>query len=374
MSTFQKYWPCWLLMLLCCSQCKKPVTIEAHRPKEGTSLRTCPVPNVVVSTFAGTGIAGFLDGTVSVATMRSPNSVAIDNTNGVIYFSDQGNHCIRKIFKGPALGAPWQIVTIAGNGTPGLVNGSGAAARFNNPMGIALDNLGNIIVADYSNNAIRKVTPGGVVTTITGGIGAGYVEGPLATAKFNGPIDVAVDQSTNDMYIVDAGNARIRKAKLLSVTATMVGGGGPSASETGRSPVRIINCHGVDFDELTGEIWFTDVNSIKSSNLGIVTKYPIPAGVCAGLPIQVKMDNVGYVYYTVDNSDGFGPYHIIQFNRATNTFLDLAGGTPGTFFDGLGFKARFNKPWGLSVDPNGGKIYVGDLSNSRIRLVSLSCP
>jgi DNA-binding beta-propeller fold protein YncE len=374
MSTFQKQWPCWLLLLLCCSQCKKPVTFVAHQPKGGVSLRTCPVPNVVVSTFAGTGVAGFLDGTVSVATMRNPNSVAVDNTTGVIYFSDQGNHCIRKIFKGPALGAPWQIVTIAGNGTAGLVNGSGAGARFNNPMGIALDNLGNIIVADNGNNAIRKVTPLGVVTTITGGIGAGMVDGPLATAKFNGPVDVAVDQSTNDIYISDLGNNRIRKAKLLSVVATMVGGGGPSASETGSSPVRIINCHGVDFDEVTGEIWFTDVHSLKSSRLGIVTKYAAPAGVCDGLPLQVKMDNVGYLYYTVDNSGGFGPYHIIQFDRATNTFLDLAGGTPGTFFDGLGFKARFNRPWGLAVDPAGGSIYVCDNLNMRLRLLTLSCP
>jgi len=105
----------------------------------------------------GNGTSGFLDGSASNAEFSEPDGVAVDNS-GNVYVADYGNNVIRKISNGI-------VSTIAGNGTDGYVDGPGAAAEFYDVYGVAVDNSGNIYAADYENNAIRKITPGGIVST-----------------------------------------------------------------------------------------------------------------------------------------------------------------------------------------------------------------
>ncbi|MDB5004517.1 MAG: repeat containing protein [Mucilaginibacter sp.] len=163
-------------------------------------------PAGVVTTIAGAGQVNLpnapLNGSTSVATFTYPLGIAVDAT-GNIYVSDTFAYMIRKI-------SGTTVSTLAGSNVGGAANGTGAAASFNDPAGIAIDASGNIFVADADNNQIRKVTAAGVVTTIAGNGTATYVEGQGAIAAFNFPQGVAVDAAGN-IYVADTSNNAIRK-------------------------------------------------------------------------------------------------------------------------------------------------------------------
>ncbi|HEX3187048.1 MAG TPA: NHL repeat-containing protein [Pyrinomonadaceae bacterium] len=158
-----------------------------------------PVPtprawHASVLTVAGDG---------SPATFADPFGVAIAD-DGSVYVSDAGEkNRIQKI-------SPEGSVTTLAGGSEGFADGTGAQASFNTPSGLAIDSEGNLYVADTGNNRIRKVTPQGVVTTLAGDATAGHVDGAAAQARFNGPIGVAVDSDGN-VYVADTYNDRIRK-------------------------------------------------------------------------------------------------------------------------------------------------------------------
>jgi sugar lactone lactonase YvrE len=159
-------------------------------------------PAGVVSTFAGSGTEGFRDGRGAEAQFTAPSGIAVDAA-GTLYVADQGNNRIRKI-------APNGVVTtLAGSGVKGLRDGTGTEARFNAPMGLAVDASGNVFVADANNNRIREITPAGVVTSLAGS-SVGNRDGSNAGARFELPTGVAVDASGN-VYVADADNNRIRK-------------------------------------------------------------------------------------------------------------------------------------------------------------------
>jgi hypothetical protein len=166
-------------------------------------------PAGVVSILAGAdGISGTQDGAAASARFNRPTGVAVDSI-GNIYVADTANHAIRKL-------APYGVVTtLAGGGASpgghfGFVNDTGANALFAFPHGVAVDSEDNVYVADASNNAIRKVTPDGVVTTFAGAATAGLVNGSEATVRFFSPNGVAIDQNGN-FYIADTLNNKIRK-------------------------------------------------------------------------------------------------------------------------------------------------------------------
>jgi streptogramin lyase len=171
-----------------------------------------------VTTFAGSpGSVGSLDGSGANARFFGPVGVVADG-NGNLFIADRENHCIRKITPAGA------VTTLAGKpGVSGYSDGNGSAATFCYPIGVAVDGVGNIYVADLNNSAIRKITPGGVVTTFAGTPGAwGLVDGPGGTAKFWGPSAVAVDQSGN-VYVADTFNQAIRKITPGGIVSTLAG-------------------------------------------------------------------------------------------------------------------------------------------------------
>jgi hypothetical protein len=133
------------------------------------------------------------------------NCVAVD-INGNVYVADAGNQVIRKVTPAGA------ITTLAGAfGSPGTNDGTGTGAHFNSPNGVAVDLAANVYVADTGNNTIRKVTPGGVVTTLAGLAGSpGGFDGTNSVARFDGPTGMAVDSATN-IYVADSFNNTIRR-------------------------------------------------------------------------------------------------------------------------------------------------------------------
>lgn len=163
----------------------------------------------VAGSIRGTDLYGFpmgglVDGDVDKAVFNKPRAVVVDG-KGTIYVADTGNNVIRKISRG-------KVTTYAGTGKAGFKNGSAREAQFNAPSGLALDRAGNLYVADTLNNVIRKISPQGLVTTYAGKNTreAGYRDGSLAEAEFNEPAALAMDSQDN-LYIVDSGNQLIRK-------------------------------------------------------------------------------------------------------------------------------------------------------------------
>ncbi|MCX6885339.1 MAG: cadherin-like beta sandwich domain-containing protein, partial [Verrucomicrobia bacterium] len=168
----------------------------------------------VVTTLAGSA-SGSADGTNAAARFSFPNGVAVDGS-GNVYVADSGNNRIRKVT------AAGVVTTLAGSDS-GFVDGSGAAAQFNYPIGVAVDGSGNVYVGDSGNNRIRKVTAAGVVTTLAGS-DSGIADGSGAAAQFNYPSGVAVDSSGN-VYVADASNCRIRKVTPAGDVTIVAGSG-----------------------------------------------------------------------------------------------------------------------------------------------------
>src|SRR5207249_813632 len=142
-------------------------------------------------------------------------------------------------------------------GRVGRVNGIGSAARFNSPSGVAVDNAGNVYVADFLNDAIRKVTSSGVVTTLAGG-NHGSADGTGSTAQFRFPTGVAVDTNGN-AYVADTGNATIRKVTPAGVVTTLAGlaGADPGSADGMGSAARFDVPYDVAVDN-AGNVYATD--------------------------------------------------------------------------------------------------------------------
>ena len=160
-------------------------------------------PDGWVTTLAGNGNDGYVDGTGVEAEFYVPIGIVIDAA-GNIYVGDEGNSSIRKITQ------DGNVTTLAGNGKFSFADGVGREATFNAPGAIALDAKGNLYVADYLNNCIRRVTPAGEVRKIAGNLQKGFADGPPSDAQFYYPFGIAVDAG-GAVYVGDQFNHRIRK-------------------------------------------------------------------------------------------------------------------------------------------------------------------
>jgi hypothetical protein len=175
-------------------------------------------PTGVVTTLAGTaGMSGSGDGIGAAARFNTPLGVATDSA-GNVYAADTYNSTIRKITSAGV------VTTLAGTaGMTGSSDGTGAAARFNYPTSVAVDVAGNVYVADTRNDIIRKITPAGAVTTLAGMAGInGGSDGTGAAARFDSPSGVAADSAGN-VYVADTNNSTIRKITPAGVVTTVVG-------------------------------------------------------------------------------------------------------------------------------------------------------
>jgi sugar lactone lactonase YvrE len=183
----------------------------------------------VVSTLAGlAGTRGDTDGTGSAARLYDPQNLAVDSA-GNIYVADGMGNVVRKITPAGV------VTTIAGSGASGSADGTGTAAQFNNPTGIAVDALGNVYVADNGNDEIRIVTPAGAVTTLAGHAGtAGSTDGTGSAASFSAPAGLCVDSSGN-VYVADSGNSTIRKVTPSGFVTTVAGLAGATENIDGLS-------------------------------------------------------------------------------------------------------------------------------------------
>lgn len=271
-------------------------------------------PAGVVSVVAGSGVAGNIDGSAEVAQFRNPYKVGIDKDDN-IYVADNGNHRIRKIAAGTG-----QVTTIAGS-SAGFLDGVGTAARFNGPIAIATDLIGNVYVADNNNHAIRKIAANGLVTTIGGNGVSGYGDGVWPNVRFANPSGVAVDVEGN-VLVADRKNNRIRKITVSTGVVTTIAGNGLKES--------------------------TDGNGLKSA---------------FSEPFGIAVDGKGTVYIADLTS------HMIRLMRQSGDVITLAGDGTAGFADGNKTGSKYNQPTDAVADA-AGNIFVADLSNSKIRKIT----
>ena len=322
-----------------------------------------------VTTIAGDGAYGYADGQGSAAKFDAPVAVAIDAT-GNLYVSDHNNHCIRKI-------TPEGVVsTFAGSttSTPGHVDGQGTAAQFRNPRSIAIDASGNLYVADEYNDCIRKITPQGMVSTVAGGGGWGYVDGAAGVAKFNAPVDIAIDPLGN-LYVTDPGNRRIRMITPQGVVSTVAGNYSTGFADGQGTAAAFNYPYGIAMD-LGGTLFVTDpynhnirkitpeymVSTLNSSRIQGFADGPI-ASALFYYPHGIAADASGNLYV----ADKFN--HRIRKISPEGVVTTVAGSTQG-FVEGPALEARFYSPTDIAIDGSG-NLYIADTGNHAIRKITI---
>lgn len=318
-----------------------------------------------VSTLAGADTPGLVDGIGSMAKFNNPCGMVLDR-EGNLYVSDHANHVIRKV-------TPNGVVsTYAGTGVAGFANGRRLNAKFNHPYGLAIDSNGNLYVGDVVNHKIRKISPEGIVTTLAGG-GKGFADQSGSLAKFNHPYGVTVDKN-NNLYVADSYNNRIRKVTPTGKVTTVAGNGVDGFVDGPRDQAEFYVPIGIVVDAADNIYVGDEGNSSirKISPDGRVTtlagngKFSFSDGVgrsaSFNAPGGIAMDKGGNLYV----ADYLN--NCIRRVTPSGQVRKIAGNLRKGFADGIASEAQFHYPFGIAVDA-AGVVYVGDQFNHRIRKI-----
>jgi len=338
------------------------------------------LPDNIITTVAGNGNAGYSGdgGAATNASLDAADGVAVDAFDN-LFIADSGNNRIREVDNSS------MIATVAGNGIAGYSGDGGAAtnASLDDPDAVAVDQFGNLFIADLGNNCIRRVDINGIITTVAGNGSAAYSgDGGAATnASLDDPYGVTVDASGN-LFIADTFNSRVRKVDTNGIITTVAGTGSAGYSGDGGAATNanLDQPYGVAVDGL-GNLFIADLgnNCIRKANTnGIITTvagngspgYSGDGGWATNAildePYGVALDDLGNLFIadTLNNRvrevDPSGIITTVAGNGATNYSGD--GGTATN--------ASLNEPFGVTVDGLG-NLFIADTDHNRIRQVAL---
>jgi sugar lactone lactonase YvrE len=342
---------------------------------DGTNL-----PNGIITTVAGNGSSATSGdgGPATSAGLSYPAGLAVDSF-GNLFIADSGNNRIRKVDTNGI------ITTVAGTGAAGYSGDSGPAtsATLYNPVGISVDSAGNLFIADYDNQVVRRVDTNGKISTVAGKGSSGYSgDGTFATnASLASPTDVAVD-AFGDIFIADSSNERIREVASNGIISTVAGtGAGGSSGDGGPAIDALFNAPAMLAFDAHGKLFIVDQQNQKirvMSTNGIINTF---AGKGANgysgdggpatnatfnVPLGIALDPLGIVFIAdLDN------------NRVRQVDLDgfittVAGNGTGGFSGdgGTATNSHLNSPYSVAADAFG-DLFFGDAGNSRVRKVNL---
>ena len=323
---------------------------DKNSKKKIKNAKKLPAKKTVVSTFAGDGTAGFLNGPALAAKFKAPIDIVV-LSDGSMYVADAFNSCIRKIEGG-------QVTTFAGNGNTNITDGNGSSARFKIPSRIAMDGEENLFVIDAADPRIRKITPAADVSTHAGENKFGFRDGETWFAQFGQSFGITIDIH-GDIYIADSQNDCIRKISAAGLVSTL---------KIMSAQFRFVS--GIALDK-EGNLFVSDVTRIfKITPAGSVLTFvgSYVKGFADGKRAIARFsmiedlitDDKGNLYVTDENR--------IRKITPEGVVSSIAGSTAG-YNDGEGAIAKFDGPHGLGIDAEG-NIYVADFNNRRIRKIS----
>jgi sugar lactone lactonase YvrE/Tol biopolymer transport system component len=335
-----------------------------------------------ITTVAGNGQYDFGGdgGPATAAELYYPSWVAVD-ASGDLYIADTRNQRIRKV------SSDGTITTVAGNGIRGFSGDGGpaTAAELSDPQGVAIDAAGDLYIAD--NGRVREVSPSGTITTVAGGGNSGLGDGgPATAAELNAPIGLAVD-AAGDLYIVDAGNQRVRKVSPSGTITTVAGGGNSGLGDGGPATAsELFHPFGVAVDA-AGNLYVSDAGNGRVREVlpsGTITTVaggstsgpgdggPATAAELFG-PTGVAVDNAGDLYIAESYKNLQNGTYISRVREVLpdGTITEFAGNGTADFGGDGGppSAAELDNPIGLAVDAEG-DLFIADRANARIRKVA----
>ncbi|HEX2232245.1 MAG TPA: hypothetical protein VHG69_02655, partial [Thermoleophilaceae bacterium] len=331
-----------------------------------------------ISTVAGNGSSGYSGdgGPATSAGMGTPLGAAM--SGGDLLVPDWGNHTVRRV------AADGTVSTVAGTGSFGYSGdgGPGTSARLASPTDVVADAAGNVYIADFNNHRIRRVTPGGVITTFAGTGSSGYTGdgGPALLARLDGPIGLTIDGAGN-IYLADFNNHVIRRITAAGIISTVAGNGSAGSSGDGgpATSARLDGPGDVQIDG-AGNLYIPEYNGDRVRKVTAATGtistvagtgssgYSGDGGPATAArlfqPIGVDVDSLGNVFIA-DLSN-----HVIRRVNSAGTINTVAGtGTAGYSGDGgAALSARLSSPSRVTLD-TGGNFFISDSGNHRVRRV-----
>lgn len=317
-----------------------------------------PVPSLSIYTGNMSG-EGNVDGALSMASFRSPQTLTVDGAGNIYIVDGDGNNTIRKISKEGV------VTTLAGTkGKIGRADGHGENASFNKPRGITLDAQGNVYVADSWNHTVRKINPAGMVTTLAGTGSPDTKDGEGVQASLFIPSHIALDTQGN--IYVDSGFC-IRKISPSGVVTTLAGDKQewPSVNGKGRE-ARFSNINGLTIDR-QGNLYVTEFHDIrKVSPDGVVTTINVKYG-----PSEAKFSALGGIAADAEGNLFVLENQTIRKISADGNVTTIAGvADKRGNMNGRGKEARWGKNYSDLVIDSFGNLFFADSENHSIRKVT----
>ena len=323
--------------------------------------------HLTVSTVAGSGLMGSADGNATEASFSNPMGLCLDE-KGNIYVADSRNNKIRKV------GPDGEVTTIAGSGAVGSADGKGAVASFFSPVAVAVGKRGNVYVADTHNSLVRKINGEGVVTTFAGRLPVGTDPKKPIRPVFDNPMSIITDAAGN-VYIADWIHDKVRKITQDGKITTIAGTGDPGAKDGPCMSATFYLPEGIAADK-RGNLYVSDTynNMIrKISKDGVVTTLAgkLKKGNANGKgpaasfshPAGIAVDKNGTVYVADSGNN------LIRMINPQGIVTTYAGTGERGRQDGSAETATFYRPVGVAVD-TGGNVYVADYENNLVRKIS----
>ena len=345
-----------------CSDTAATTTTTTTTTTTPTTTTTTVVSGVVSILAGASAFHSFADGTGTAAKFNSPEGLVVDSS-GNVYVADRGNNRIRKITSAGV------VTTFAGSATAGTANGTGTAATFNQPNAITIDSSGNLYVIDaFAATQIRKITPAGVVTSFAGQVGVtGSTDGTGTAARFGGIQGIAIDSSDN-LYVTDTSNFKIRKITSAGVVTTFAGSGTTGTVNATGTAASFQDINRITVDS-SGNLYVVESTALtirKITSAGVVTTlagsgtsaYVDGTGTAASFQQigGITVDSSGNLYVT--ESGGGQTIRKITPAGVVTTFAGLKD-TGGEDVNGTLTAARFSQPYGIAIDSSN-NLYISE--------------